>query len=480
MSAPMTVRFAPSPTGPPHLGNLRTALVDWLVARAQGGRFIVRVEDTDQERLDPTAEAAMLDALRWLGLDWDEGPDIGGPRGPYRQSERLDTYRLIAGQLIEQGHAYRCDCSPERLEIVQQRLRAQGRSQVYDNHCRDLNIGPTDTPHVVRLKMPAEGGVAFHDVVHGEIAFEYGKLAGDIVLMKSDGFPTYHLAVVADDHAMEVTHVIRGDEWIPSTPIHIRLFEALGWEIPTFVHLPLVTDKQGKKIKKREPSFQASVYREAGYLPDAVANALALLGWNPGTTDEVFTLEELVSRFTLDRISKSPAIFDEDRLRWFARQHMARLSLDQLAERAIPLINAAYPQAAERGRDWLTQLIGAVREELVALNDVVGAVRFAFDDGDLTEEARAALHSESSPTVLAALRDRLVATTLLDAEMASSLFKTLRADFKQSHGWNAQAVMFPLRAALTGMTTGPHLSDVATLLGKDESLRRVEKALSLL
>jgi len=454
--------------------------VDWLVARANGGRFIVRVEDTDQERLDTSAEAAMLDSLRWLGLDWDEGPDVGGPHSPYRQSERLDTYREVAERLIERGHAYRCTCTAERLEIVQKRLRAQGQSQVYDNHCRDLAIGPSAEPHVIRLKMPTEGSVGFHDVVHDDITFEYGKLAGDIVLMKSDGFPTYHLAVVADDHAMEVTHVIRGDEWIPSTPIHIRLFEALGWQLPTFVHLPLVTDKHGKKIKKREPSFQVSAYREGGYLPDAVANALVLLGWNPGTTDEVFTLHELVSQFSVERISKSPAVFDEDRLRWFARQHIARMGLKQLADLLVPLIRAAYPPAVERERDWLNQLIAAVREELVALNDIVGAVRFAFDDSVATDDARATLNSESARTVLSALRDRLAGLTSMDAERIGALFKAIRSDFKQSHGWNAHAVMFPLRAALTGSTTGPHLSDVVMLLGKDEAIRRVEKALSLL
>ncbi len=474
------VRFAPSPTGPPHLGNLRTALFNWLLARANGGRFIVRIEDTDRDRYDPDAEGAMFDTLRWLGLDWNEGPDIGGKHGPYRQSERLEYYHRIANRLIESGHAYRCTCSPERVEIVQKRLRAQRRPQVYDNHCRELNIGPTDEPHVVRLKMPTTGSATFHDIVHGDITFEYGKLAGDVVLMKSDGYPTYHLAVVADDSAMEITHIIRGDEWIASTPIHILLFEVLGWTIPEFVHLPLVTDRFGKKIKKREPGFQVNTYQENGYLPEAIANALALLGWNPGTTDEIFTLDDLVRKFTLDRISKSPAVFDEERLRWFARQHMARLSIEQLAERVVPIILAIYPQAGVQPHEWLIRLVETVRDELVSLNDVINAVRFAFEIDPPTPEAQEALHSLSTKTVITALGERLAGLETFDAESSATLLKNLRSEFKKSHGWNAQQVMFPLRAALTGSTAGPHLSDVIALLGKDESLRRIDRVLSLL
>jgi nondiscriminating glutamyl-tRNA synthetase len=478
VTEPAVVRFAPSPTGPPHLGNLRTALFDWLVARASGGRFIVRIEDTDQARRDAQAEAQMLSALRWLGLDWDEGPDIGGPHGPYRQSERLGLYAEAADRLIAAGDAYRCTCSTERVEIVQKRLRAQGKMAVYDNHCRDLGIGPTDAPHVIRFKMPLEGSLTFHDLVRGEIRFDVEKLAGDMVLVKSDGFPTYHLAMAVDDHAMEITHVIRGEEWIPSTPLHMLLFAALGWDAPRFAHLPLVTDKSGKKIKKREPGFQASTYQEGGYLPEAVANALAFLGWHPGTTDEVFSRDELIARFSLNRISKSPAAFDEDKLRWFARRHMARLSLDALADLVIPLIEAEYPGAAGRDRGWLLGLVAALREDLVTLNDAVPAAHFAFEAGPITPEARGALSSEQARPVLEALRDKLRLAAALDAEGATALFKDLRTEFKVSHGWAGAAVMFPPRAALTGSTSGPHLADVLLVLGKDESLRRVESALA--
>ena len=480
MPTPAVVRFAPSPTGPPHLGNLRTALFDWLLARATGGRFIVRIDDTDRARYDPGAEVAMIAALRWLGLDYDEGPDVGGPHGPYRQSERGELYRAAVERLIASGHAYRCTCTPQRVEIAQKRLRAQHKMAVYDNHCRDLGIGPTDEPHVVRFRMPLEGEVTIHDLVRGDIHFEYDKLAGDVVLLKTDGFPTYHLAMAVDDHDMQVTHVIRGDEWIPSTPLHALLFEALGYDAPEFVHLPLVTDQSGKKIKKREPSFEFSTYRDGGFLPEAVINALAFLGWHPGTTDEVFSPQELVERFSLDRISKSPAAFDEHKLHWFGRQHIARLLLDDLADRTIPLLETAYPQAARHDRAWLTAVVAAVRDEMATLNDAIPAARFAFAGDTLTAEAEVALAAGPARPVLESLRERLSSLSAIDPETASALFKSLRADFKAASGLNGQAVMFPARAALTGSTSGPHLSDVLLVLGRDESLRRVDSALARL
>ena len=481
MSEPAVVRFAPSPTGPPHLGNLRTALFDWLLARATGGRFIVRIDDTDRVRYDPHAEAQMLEALRWVGLDWDEGPEVGGPHAPYRQSERLALYREAAERLIESGRAYRCTCPPERVEAVQARLKAQGRPQVYDNHCRDLNIGPTDEPYVVRLKTPLHGSLTFHDLVRGNISFEYRRLAGDIILLKSDGFPTYHLAMVVDDHDMGITHILRGEEWIPSTPLHLLIFEALGYVPPAVVHLGLVTDREGRKIKKREPSFEVSTYRQGGFLPEAMLNYLALLGWNPGTTEEVFTPAELVERFSLDRLSKSPAAFDEDRLRWFNRQHLARLSLEDLAARTLPLLRTAYPQAASRDDEWLTRLIGLARDEMTTLLDVIPAVRFAFEAENPTPEAREVLASEQSRPVLSAFLEALdSAVTPLDIAASDALLRDLRGRFKQSHGWGGRAVMFPLRAALTGSVAGPHLADVLALLGKEEARRRVKQALSLL
>ncbi len=446
MPTPSVVRFAPSPTGPPHLGSLRTALFGWLLARATGGRFILRIDDTDRARYRPRAETQMLGILRWMGLDWDEGPDIGGPNAPYRQSERLDLYYEAAARLIESDRAYRLP----------------------------------DAPQVVRLRTPRAGQVAFHDAVRGQITFWWRRVPRDPVLIKSDGYPTYHLASVVDDHAMGITHVLRGEEWIPSTPLHVLIFEALAWEMPIIAHLPLVTDQAGQKLKKRDPRAAALGYPRKGYLPQAVMNYLALLGWHPGTEEEIFTPAELVQRFSLERLSKSASAFDEGRMRWFNRQHMAALSLNDLVALTLPRLRRAYPQARTRDEGWLTRLIELVRDELTLLDDVVPAACFAFDACDLTDEARQALASEVAQPVLSSLRADLAGVESLDEEKSAVLLKNLRLRFKQSNRWEARTVMFPIRAALTGSVAGPHLSDVIALLGKEESLRRIDRALSLL
>lgn len=478
MSGPVAVRFAPSPTGSPHVGNLRTALFNWLLARSTGGRFILRIEDTDRGRYDPEAEQAMLDALRWLGMDWDEAPDVGGPNAPYRQSERKALYREAAEQLLASGHAYRCTCSQDRLKRIQPRLR----TKVYDGHCRDLGIDPTDGPHTIRLRTPQTGETSFVDALRGTITFENKRLPGDIVLMKSDGYPTYHLAVVVDDHAMGVTHVLRADEWIASTPLHVMLYAAFGWEPPQFVHLPLVIDRSGSKLSKREGSIDIDVdaYMHEGYLPEAMMNYLALLGWRPDGTQEVMSRNELIAHFSIERLSKSPSAFDLDRLRWFSRQHAAALPLHELAARCIPLLMEAYPDAATRDESWLMALIGAVRDEITTLTDAVVAVRWAFDapvswEGEVGE----ALAAPPAVPALQALEAALAALPGdPDPEAAQSLLRDLRAHFKAKNGWGGRAVMFPLRAALTGALAGPHLSDVVALLGKATCLSRIGGALA--
>lgn len=446
MADPVVVRFAPSPTGPPHLGSLRTALFNWLLARATGGRLILRIEDTDRARSVAGAEAQMIEALRWLGIDWDEGPDVGGPHAPYRQSERLARYHEAADALAAAGAAVR----------------------------------PPEEPGVVRLLTPDGSHIAFDDALRGRIEFEGARLPADPVLIKSDGFPTYHLASVVDDHAMAITHVIRGEEWIPSTPLHLLIYEALGWAPPVYVHLALVTDREGHKLKKRDPRADALIYREMGYLPQAMVNYLALLGWHPGGEDEVFTPAEIVARFGLERLSRSPAAYDEERLRYFNRQHMARLSDAGLAALILPRIEDAYPAAAGRSAEWLERLAAVIRDDLTTLQDAIPAAAFAFEAPAPDEEAAAALRGEQAQPVLAALREMLADAEAFDEAAATVLFRELRARFKQSHGWGGRAVMFPARAALTGATRGPHLSEVAALLGRDESLRRVERALSVL
>ncbi|RME65355.1 MAG: glutamate--tRNA ligase, partial [Caldilineae bacterium] len=354
---PARVRFAPSPTGQLHLGSLRTALFDWLWARHTGGQFILRIEDTDQKRFDPTSMASLTEGLRWLGLDWDEGPDVGGPYGPYVQTERRDLYVQYADRLVEAGHAYRCYCTPERLEQVREERRRQKLPGGYDRHCRYLTPAQRAAyeaegrPSVVRLAVPENGATTFHDLLRGPITVENDQLQ-DMVLLKSDGLPTYHLAVVVDDHLMEITHVLRGQEWLGTAPIHWLLYEAFGWEPPVFVHLPVILDPSGKgKMSKRKKTTGDQEYLvmvhefiQAGYLPEAMFNFLANLGWNFDPEREVFTREEAIERFRLEDINPAPAAAPFDKLEWLNGVYIRQLSPAEMKERLIPFLSRQLGQ----------------------------------------------------------------------------------------------------------------------------------------
>jgi glutamyl-tRNA synthetase len=327
-------RFAPSPTGALHVGSVRTALFNWLAARATGGTFLLRVEDTDQGRYHPGSEMQILESLRWLGLEWDEGPEVGGPHDPYVQSLRTDLYRLEADRLVEAGAAYWCTCTPARLEQMRAGQRAAGRPTRYDRHClgRQEAVAAeiaAGVPAVLRQLIPA-GRTGWEDLIRGPIAIDNAEL-DDQVLLKGDGFPTYHLANVVDDHAMAITHVIRAEEWIPSTPKHLCLYAALGWEPPRFAHVPVVLGEDGQKLSKRRGARNILEYRELGYLPSALVNAMALLGWSSGTDEEVFSVAELVERFSLDRVNPAPAVFDARRLDALNGLHIRRLAPEALA-----------------------------------------------------------------------------------------------------------------------------------------------------
>ncbi len=432
MTTPAVVRFAPSPTGQPHLGNLRTALFDWLLARSTGGRFILRIDDTDRARYDASAEAAMIDALAWLALDADEGP--------VRQSERLGRYHEAADQLMAAGAAYR----------------------------------PGGEPQIVRLRTDTAALHQFEDVLRGSIEVPGEDVPRDPVLIKSDGYPTYHLASTVDDIDMNITHVLRGAEWIPSTPIHMQIIAALGADAPAWVHLPLVVDPNGKKFSKRDAASQVATYRAEGYLPGAMINALALLGWHPGTEQDVFSVEELVEAFSVERLNVSNAVLDPDRLRWFNRQHLARLQEADLAALLTPVIGAVYD--VERPAAWWTMLAHTIRDEVTVLSDAPGAARFAFEfdlaafDDDVIEM----LHSDAARAVIEAAIDGLRDADPLTLESSNAFFKDLRTRFKKSDGWGGRAVMMPLRAALTGALHGPHLSDAAAVLGNTGCIERLE------
>jgi len=394
------VRFAPSPTGEPHIGNVRTVVFNWLFARKMGGDFILRIEDTDRSRYDPDSVRVIMDGLRWLGLDWDEGPGletleridvddaasyaVGGPVGPYVQSERLEMYRQVAGALVERGLAYRCNCTPERLERVRAEQRAKKETVMYDRHCRNLSPGAVspNEPHVIRLKMPLEGQTVVHDLIRGDVAFD-NAVQDDQVLLKSDGFPTYHLAVVVDDHHMGITHVIRGDDWIVSTPKRIQLYQAMGWEVPAYCHVPLVNGPDGKKLSKRHGATSITQFREEGYLPEALLNYLALLGWAPGQGEEqeIFSREELIERFDLFRVNTAPAIFSYKKLDWMNGVYIRNLSEEELLERLLPFWQEAgfVPDPCpEEMMPQLRQIVPLVHSRLKHLSDIVEWTRFLF------------------------------------------------------------------------------------------------------
>ena len=363
--APIRTRFAPSPTGFLHLGNVRTALFAWLAARSTGGSFVLRIEDTDQGRYVPESEAAILETLNWLDLRWDEGPEVGGPHAPYIQSLRLDLYTEHARRLVEAGAAYWCTCAPERLaemRLEQQRLHQPPR---YDRRClsRQAEVAAeraAGMPAVLRLRMPA-GTTEWDDIIHGTIRYDNADI-DDQVLLKSDGFPTYHLAVVVDDHLMEITHVIRSDEWVPSTPKHLAISAALGWEPPRFCHVPQVLDESRQKLSKRHGARTVLEYAEQGYLPEALVNAMALLGWSSGTEQEVFSREELTRAFSLERVQASPAVFDARRLDSLNGLHIRRMDLEAL----VAALEFHLPGTSLEVRRKLVPLL---RERMVTLRD---------------------------------------------------------------------------------------------------------------
>jgi len=485
MSEGVRVRFAPAPTGLPHLGNMRTALFNWLFARHHGGDFIVRIEDTDVARRLEGADQVILEGLRWLGLDWDEGPEKGGTFGPYYQSQRMSLYGTHAQRLLHEGQAYRCYCSPERLEEMRQEQQRRGESPGYDRRCRGLDDAEARRHEaqgikpVIRFKVPLEGETSFYDLLRGDISFANSSL-DDFVLLKSDGYPTYHLANVVDDHLMEVTDVLRADEWIPSTPRHILIYRALGWRPPRYIHLPLILEGSGGKMSKRLGDVSLASYRQRGYLSEAIVNYLALLGWSPGDTQEIFTLEELVERFSWERISVSPAIFDPERLNWFNKWYIRHFAPSRIAQAVAPYLRDTYGQDERSGgtayspQAWRELLVEHVREEVNSLDQIPARVGFVFlDEIHYTAEAREVLNAPAARRVLEIFVEKLNALPSPDVTQASSLLQELRLRFKERENLKAGAVMFPVRASLTGALQGPSLAAVMALLGKERCVQRV-------
>ena len=469
-------RFAPSPTGHMHIGGLRTALYNFLFARRHGGKFLVRIEDTDRARLVSGAQEEILDILKAVGLTYDEGPDAGGKYGPYVQSERMELYRKYAEELAASGHVYWCVCTPERLEKMREEQQQKKIPQKYDGVCRDKGYGNDGA--VLRLRVPENRRIAFSDLIRGDISFASAEV-DDQVLLKSDGFPTYHLANVVDDHLMKITHVIRGEEWLSSTPKHVLLYEAFSWKPPEFAHLPLILNEGGGKLSKRAGHAAAIDYINDGYLPEALLNFLALLGWNPRADEEVYSLDELVSAFDISKVNKSGAVFSLDKLNWIAGEHMKRAEQARLAERAEPFVkkkNLLYPNRA-----WLEKIMKVERERIHALSQVGVETDFAFTD-ELTYDAVLLVGKKSSAAEargrLQKMRAFLDAMPEKDFDAAVLEERTL-AWIKKNDLGNAET-LWPLRVALTGREKSPGPFDAAELLGKERTLVRVDNAISSL
>lgn len=490
-TASVRVRFAPSPTGLLHIGGLRTALYNYLLARQQGGTFILRIEDTDQERFVAAAEADILDALAWAGLSFDEGPGVGGAHVPYYQSQRSALYRRYAEQLIADGRAYYAFDTPDEIEAMRARLREAGNhTPKYDHATRaamrnSLTLGDAEvqglldagTPHVVRLKVEAGQTVTFTDAIRDAVSFETDEL-DDQVLLKSDGLPTYHLANVVDDHHMGITQVIRGEEWLPSTPKHVLLYEALGWTPPQFAHLPLILSPTGGKLSKRNAEkmgIPVSVrqYREAGYEPAALVNFLAFLGWNPGTEQELFTLDELVAAFSLDRVGSSGVQFSMDKLNWYNEQYLRRLTPEALAERAHDAVRAA---GYDVDRAYLAQVAALMQERITFAHELATASPYFYEDP--TEYDAKALKRWKADTNdhLAAFAEALDTLPTFDEASIEAALKAVLEAREIGMG----KLMLPARLAVSGVGHGPSLYAIMALLGRATCRRRIQRALDTL
>ncbi|MGH2534612.1 MAG: glutamate--tRNA ligase [Thermomicrobiales bacterium] len=492
------VRFAPSPTGWLHIGGGRTALFTWLYAHGQAkregkaGAFLLRIEDTDQKRFVPGATEGIMEILDWFGLTWEEGPDKGGPHAPYVQSQRTAIYREHTERLIASGHAYRCFCTPERLERVREEQRARDEPPGYDHHCR--NLPPEEIaaklaeglPYVVRFKMPLDGETLIHDVVRGEIVYQNANLE-DLVLLKSDGFPTYHLANVVDDHLMGITLITRGPEWIPSAPLHIRLYEAFGWEPPKLVHVPLILAPDGTRLAKRHGATSMEEFRAQGYLPEALMNYVALLGWSYDATTEIFSKADLLEKFTIERISPSPAKFDQDKLTWFNQYYINHiLTLDDLTARVIPflaeagLVESGATESTHPQHAVVRDAVALLKDRLVTLAEAPELIGYF-----LTEELEAydpallvpkKLTAEETSQALSAAERALSGVNIEDEAATEAALRALADEL----GLKAGQLFMPLRVAVTGRTQSPGLFETMRAIGDRRCRERLARAIDLL
>jgi glutamyl-tRNA synthetase len=501
MSQKVRVRFAPSPTGPLHIGGVRTALFNYLFAKKHGGDFVLRIEDTDQNRYVDGAEEYIVEALDWCGIPFDEGPQKDGGFGPYRQSERKHLYKQYATELIEKGHAYYAFDTSERLDFHRRDHEAKGKTFIYNWHNRlkldnSLSLSAEETkakiasgdPYVIRFKSPQDEKLHLKDSIRGDIDIDTNVL-DDKILFKSDGMPTYHLANIVDDHLMQITHVIRGEEWLPSLALHQLLYNAFGWGAPEFAHLPLIMKPTGKgKLSKRDgekggfPVFplswnESQGYREAGYFPDSVVNFLAMLGWNPGTEQELFSLKELVETFSLERVNKSGARFDPEKTKWYNHQYLQEKSDEALASLfQLVLADKEIPHDVMND-SYVAQVVGLIKERANFVSDFWELSSYFFTAPETYAEKPVKKQwKEDTPTILQKVAEILSKPSDFSSEILETEIKSWITDSELSFG----KVMGPLRLVIVGDLKGPHLFDIMSMIGKESCLKRIEKGIKSL
>ena len=483
MSASPRVRYAPSPTGNPHIGNIRTAMFNWLFARKNGGQFIVRVEDTDQGRITEGAVEHILDGLEWLGIDWDEGPRVGGPYGPYFQSERLERYDAAADKLIASGHAYRCYCTPERVAELRKEQARNKQRQGYDSHCRFLSEREraeneaSGLPYVIRFAMPQDGITSVEDVIRGHVEWQ-NELTDDFVLVKSDGFPTYHMAVTVDDNAMEISHVLRAEEWLPSTPRHVQLYRALDLPMPQFGHLPMILGSDRAKLSKRHGATSLMEYRDDGYVPEALINFMVLLGWSLDGETDVMTLDTVTENFALERVGKPAAIFDLDKLQWMNGVYIRQMDTADLTERVLPFLEREYPpDLLPIDTDYLSSIMPLVRERLKTLADAPDMLSYFFEDELDYDPQDLVQRGMDVPTTLRALqRAGTDLSAVAEPDFRNERLESMLRDTGKELELSGRQFFGALRTAITGRTATPPLFEMMEVLGQERVVERLNRA----
>lgn len=495
MERRVRTRIAPSPTGDPHVGTAYIALFNLAFAAKNGGDFILRIEDTDQNRYTEGSEQMIFDALKWLGLDYSEGPDVGGDRGPYRQSERFHLYGDYARQLVEKGEAYYCFCTQDRLEKLRERQKAMGKAPGYDGHCRSLSKEEIEAklaagePYVIRLKMPYEGETVIKDRLRGDIVFENNKI-DDQVLLKADGYPTYHLANVVDDYLMGITHVIRAEEWIASTPKHIQLYKAFGWPVPEFIHMPLLRNADRTKISKRKNPVSLNWYKEEGYLKEGIINFLGLMGYSFGENKEIFTLQEFKDNFDIDKVSLGGPVFDLVKLGWVNNQHMRMKDLKELTELSLPFFRKAGligEEVSEKEFETISRIVDLLREGAQTIKEIVNQSEVYFKDEytlpEITEETDkkeikgierlySVIQDETGKKAINLFEEKIRnSEEEISIERAKELLKETLDEIGEGPG----KVYMPLRAVLTGLPKGADLYNLVSIIGRDRTLKRIAR-----